>query len=120
MNHEDKISKKKVVWLCSFANKEIANILGCKDEIFAAPWITELINIFRNRTDIEITIISPNYFKNEASFFMLDNIKVYLYKYRLAFLPHKAYNLSVNYNIARNSILNIIEKIRPDKVCFFL
>lgn len=110
------MKKRKIVWLCHVANKEIAGLLGSKKEIFASPWITELIDLFRNREDVELSLISPNYYENEYKLVTIDNIKVYLYKYKPWFLPSKAYNLSYNYSIARNSVLKIIEDVKPDLI----
>jgi len=108
--------KKKIVWICNFANTEVANIIGAADNLLAAPWITELIQIFRNKEEIELSIISPNYYENKYRTFSLGNIKVYLYKYRFSFLPPKAYNLSLNYSVAKKNILSIINKIEPDLI----
>lgn len=108
--------KKRIVWLCSFANKEIADKIGSKKNIFTSPWITELINLFRKREDIDLFIISPNYYKNEFKHFNLDNIEVFLYKYKPWFLPNRAYNLSYNYKISVRSIMEIIENINPDLI----
>jgi glycosyltransferase involved in cell wall biosynthesis len=108
--------KKKVVWICAFANDEVKNILQSEKDFVAAPWISELIGLFRNRTDIDLCIISPNYFNNKHEEFKLGNIKICLYQYRYSFLPHKAYNLTFNYNIATRSVLKIVHKLNPDLI----
>ncbi|GHC58429.1 glycosyltransferase family 4 protein [Ulvibacter litoralis] len=108
--------KKKVVWICSFANEEVKNILESEKDIDAAPWISELIGIFRNREDIDLSIISPNYFNNEYKEFTLGNINIYLYKYKPSFLPHRAYNLTLNYKIATKSVLKIMGELNPDLI----
>lgn len=110
------MKKRKIVWLCSFANKEIADLLGSEKHLFVSPWITDLIELFRKREDIELSIISPNYYENKFKYFLIDNIKVYLYQYRPWYLPFEAYNLSYNYKIAQNSILKIIAGLNPDLV----
>jgi len=110
------MKKTKIIWLCNFANKEVANIIGSKKDIFASPWVTELIDLFRKRDDIELYIISPNYYENKFQHFTLDNIKVYLYKYRPWFLSYRAYNLSFNYKIAESSILKIVGNLKPDLI----
>ena len=108
--------KKKVVWICVFANEEVKNILESENNFVAAPWISELIDIFRNRDDIDLSIISPNYYNNEYKEFALGNINIYLYKYKPAFLPHRAYNLTLNYKTATRSVLKIIDKLNPDLI----
>ncbi|WP_339889385.1 glycosyltransferase family 4 protein [uncultured Flavobacterium sp.] len=110
------MEKKKIVWICSFANKEIQNIIGNDKSFFASPWITELIELFRNKEDIELSIISPNYYSNDYKFFKLDNIEVHLTQYRRSFIPAKAYNFSINYNTATNAILKVVDTIKPDLI----
>ena len=107
---------KKIIWICSFANEEVASMLKNDKKLFASPWITDLIELFREREDIELTIISPNYYSNNNLFFKLGNIKVHLTKYRRSFIPARAYNLTLNYNTARNSILKIVKEIKPDLI----
>tara|TARA_R110002124_G_C8974716_1_gene515924 strand:+ start:82223 stop:83443 length:1221 start_codon:yes stop_codon:yes gene_type:complete len=106
--------KKKIVWICHFANEEIRLKVNGKDNIFVAPWISDLIELFRNKEDIELSIISPNYFTNTNESFKLGKIQVYLFKYRLSFFPPKAYNLSINYKFSTSSILKIVDDIKPD------
>lgn len=113
---EIKRKQINVVWICSFANDEIRDILGTNKSLFAAPWITDLIELFRKRSDINLTIISPNYYDNSDVHFKLDNISVYLYKYKRAFIPGRAYNLTYNYNTATNSILKIFKELNPDVI----
>lgn len=108
------MKKIKIVWVCSFANAEVKSVLNSKTDFFASPWITELIELFRDREDIELTIISPNYYSNDYKFFKLGNVTVYLTKYRRFFLPHIAHNLTLNYHTATKPIVKIIESINPD------
>ena len=68
------MKKIKIIWICSFANKEIQNIIGSDISFFASPWITELIELFRVKDDLELFIISPNYYSNDYKFFKLGNI----------------------------------------------
>tara|TARA_R110002049_G_scaffold190301_1_gene358948 strand:+ start:3121 stop:4335 length:1215 start_codon:yes stop_codon:yes gene_type:complete len=107
---------KKIVWICVFANEEVKNILQSKRDFIAAPWISELIELFRNRKDVDLTIISPNYFNNEHKEFSLGNIKIYLYQYKPSLLPHRAYNLTLNYNKATSSVVKIVKNIEPDLI----
>ena len=106
----------KVIWICSFANQEIQKIIGNDKSFFASPWITELIELFRNKEDIELSIISPNYYSNDYKFFKLGNIEVHLTQYRRSFIPAKAYNLTLNYNTATNAILKVVDTIKPDLI----
>ena len=108
------MSKLKVVWICSFGNDEIKVMVDGKDSIFASPWISDLIKLFRDREDIDLTIISPNYYNNENRGFKLGKIQVNLYKYRISILPARAYNFTFNYRTATNSILKIVNDLKPD------
>lgn len=108
--------KKKIVWICFFANEEVKSVLKSEKDFFAAPWISELIRIFRYRDDIDLSIISPNYYNNKYKEFKLGAIKIYLYKYKNSLLPHKAYNLTLNYNKATQSVHNIVHKLNPDLI----
>lgn len=110
------VAKTKVVWICSFGNDEVKKIVDAKDDIFASPWISELIKLFREREEVELTIIAPNYYNNNYESFRLGKIQVYLYKYRISRLPPRAYNLTFNYRTATNSILRIVNDIKPDIV----
>jgi len=58
------IKKLKVVWICNFSNANVRNLLplakrGAKVSDFA-PWITNLIEEFKNFKDIELHVISPH------------------------------------------------------------
>lgn len=111
--------KIKIVWLCHFANEETSKRLGINTQPMIAPWINELILLFRNRDDVEIVIVSPNYYSNTAKDFFISNIHVYLFKYKPKVLPRVAYNLTFNYRISRNSIRSIIDKVKPDLIHLF-
>ncbi|SED67950.1 Glycosyltransferase involved in cell wall bisynthesis [Tenacibaculum sp. MAR_2010_89] len=108
------MNKSKIVWICSFGNDEIKKIVGGKDNVFVSPWISELIKLFREKEDIELVIISPNYYGNKNESFKLGKIQVKLYKYRSSMLPAKAYNFTFNYRIATNSVLKIVKDLKPD------
>jgi glycosyltransferase involved in cell wall biosynthesis len=70
--------------------------------------------LFRDKEEIELTIISPNYYNNKFEFFNLGKIQVYLYKYRFSMLPARAYNFAFNYSTVSNSILKIVNDVKPD------
>lgn len=110
---------KKVVWLCHFANDEVAKILGIENQPMLAPWISELIELFRHKDDVEIIMVSPNYYSNTEQDFIIDNIHIYLFKYKPNLLPKLAYNLTINYSISRRSIRKIIDLIKPDIIHLF-
>lgn len=108
--------KMKVIWLCSFENDEVAQLAGFKSGTLCSPWINELISLFRNKNDINLSIIAPNYFNNKYQYFKLNNIDLHLFKYRPFFLPKRAYNLNYNFNLTQKSVGKIIERIKPDLI----
>lgn len=108
------MQKMKVVWLCSFANEKLANSLKNNSSLFVSPWISDLIELFKNRNEIEFYIVSPNYYSNKNVNLKLNNFKVFLFKYRYFFQPHKLYNLSYNYYLSLYNIKRIIKTINPD------
>jgi glycosyltransferase involved in cell wall biosynthesis len=113
MSQKEKI---RVTWVCSFENEEVANLLGAKFTKSISPWITDLIELFRDKTDIELSIITPNYYTNKNSEVKINNITIYLFQYRPFYLPPRAYNLVYNYSFTRKNIAKIIETIVPDLI----
>jgi glycosyltransferase involved in cell wall biosynthesis len=109
----------KVVWLCAFANDEVAQKIGAVNHPIVSPWITDLIDLFRLKNDIELYVVSPNYYTNSHQNIFIDHINVILYKYRPVYIPKKAYNLSYNYKIIRSSVGEIVQKIQPDIIHLF-
>lgn len=108
--------KKKIVWLCSFTNAELQRNLNYEYYQQVAPWITDLIQLFKNNNDIDLTIISPNYYNNRDGRTRIGSIEIILFKYRLDWMPHRGYNL--NYNFARNrkKINTLITQLQPDLI----
>lgn len=106
----------KVVWLCHFANENIARKIGVNSGMDFAPWISELIKLFTNKNDVKLYIVAPNYYNNKNLSFQIDNVNIYLFKYKLPLLSRRADNLSLNYVISRKSVKNIINEIKPDLI----
>lgn len=113
MNQKEKI---KVVWLCHFASKELADKVGVKSELEFASWISQLIEMFRHKTDVDLHIVSPNYYSNKNIQFKIDLITVHLCKYRRSFLSRKAENLSFFYSVSKKNIGAKIKEINPDLI----
>lgn len=102
------------------ANEEIGKKINSDLSLSVSPWMTEFINLFKNKTDgLEITIISPNLFNNKSENFFIDDIKVHLIKYKQEFTPHRAHNLSFKYRISRNNISKIVHNVNPDLIHLF-
>ncbi len=113
----------KVVWLCHFANKEMKDYFSTPKVNEFAPWINELINLFKGRSEIELHIVSPNVFTNRDCSFMKDGITYHFYKH-IPFLYYntfikKVYNKLLienltNYFWIKHKIKNCVTKLNPD------
>jgi len=110
------MSKIKVVWVCHFANEYIAKNIGVESKMDIAPWIAELIKLFKDETEINLYIVAPNYYNNKNVSLKIDNINCYLYHYQPEIFPLRMVNLAYNYNTATNSVLKIIGEIQPDLI----
>jgi glycosyltransferase involved in cell wall biosynthesis len=110
----------KVVWICILANEEIGEKINSDLSLSVSSWMTEFIDLFKNnKHGLEITVISPNLYSNKEIFFVLNDIKVILIKYRPNFLPAAAYNLSLNYGLTRKKISALVDEINPDIIHLF-
>jgi len=93
----------KVVWLCHLSNSKLKKHFNVTNVNEFAPWISILIEMFKNNKDIEIHIVAPNVFTNKDTFFVLDGIHYYFYK-------HKPIPLFNKYFLKIHSILKIEER----------
>jgi len=113
----------KVVWLCHFANEEMKNYFGTPHVAEMAPWINNLIQIFQDRTDIELYVVAPNLFTNRDSRFEKNEVSYFFYK-RIPLPTNNKYVRGIysllkideitNYNWVKRKIVNVIQKIDPD------
>jgi len=137
------MKKTKVVWLCHFSNNLIREKLPLSkmrlrsftDHVFGlqkhhgfsdfTPWITSLINEFKNFTDIELHIISPHSgMRNFITEFNVNNVYYHFFKPDLPFIHKKIpqkYFLGKNpkYLFNRFLIARLISKIKPDLINIF-
>lgn len=112
----------KVVWICHFSNSEIRAKLGIKKDIQeTAPWVSSSINLFKNRSDINLYIISPYSGLKKDKEFVLDGIN---YKFLNTGMPILGRNwpsffrwdyLS-NFKSTRIKIVRKVKEINPDIV----
>ncbi|MCP4970271.1 MAG: glycosyltransferase family 4 protein [Arcobacter sp.] len=106
-------TKTKVVWLCHFSNQEIVNYFQTKKNNDFAPWINQLISIFENNSSFEVHIIAPNYFINEATTFLKNNIRYNFYKSNYPFINQKYINLNFFW-FAKRNVQKLVSEIKPD------
>ncbi len=114
--------KIKVVWLCHFVNSEIGDIIGGREASSMAPWMTDMIKLFENKEEIDVYIISPNYYNNKNVNFSLKGINYFFYKYTLLDAGHIKNQLTMlltNYSYQKNNVKKIVEKIQPSLIHLF-
>ena len=46
-----------------------------------SPWIQETLNLFKNKEDVEMHVVAPNYASNTDVFCEKDGISFHYYKY---------------------------------------
>jgi len=113
----------KIVWLCHFVNQEMKEYFNAPLVNEMAPWISKLINLFRNRTEVELHIVAPNIFNNTDCSFTKDAINYHFYK-RIPIPDNNKYVRKIhtilqieqitNFIWIKHKIANCIKKIDPD------
>jgi len=113
----------KVAWICYSADNEIQKLFSKKKIPEQAPWISSLKKGFFKYKNIELHIISPNYYLNRNINFRHKGITYHYYK-RYIFLPKKVYsflrmNYITNFWQYKHYIFKIINNIKPDIIHLF-
>jgi glycosyltransferase involved in cell wall biosynthesis len=113
----------KVVWLCNFANQEMNEHFKTSQLNEFAPWINNLIELFRIRTEVDLHIVAPNVFNNTDCSFNKDTINYHFYK-RIPIPYNNKYVRKIhtflqiehitNFFWIKRKIANCIRKINPD------
>lgn len=115
----------KVVWLCHFANSEMKTYFDTPNVKEFAPWISNLIELFKGIAGIELHIVAPNVFTNKDCVFSQDGITYHFYKHLpLLFqsvLLRKAYSFLkidfvTDYWYIKKKIEIVISSIKPDLI----
>lgn len=111
--------KLTVVWLCHLTNQ----LLNEKYNIEAnmcAYWMTQFVDIVKGE-DIDLHIVSPNYYTNKNDEYVINGVSYHLFKYysgignaKTAFVECAIFSNSLKIKIER-----IIESINPDIVHLF-
>lgn len=101
-----------------------------------SPWIQETLNLFKNKEDVEMHVVAPNYASNTDAFCEKDGISFHYYKYAPPVLsvfmliliklfvkhdePYKiaerTANLATRFCYPKHRIPKIIKKIQPDLI----
>lgn len=112
-----KTERIKVVWLCHFVNQEMKDYFGNQDISNFAPWISELISIFKNKEAIELHIIAPNAFTNDDVIFLNNNIYYHFYKiknFQNVFTRILTNGYLTNFIYVKRKVRKFINQIQPD------
>lgn len=116
-------NKLKVIWICHFSNEEVRKRLplakkGTQVSDYA-PWITNMIQEFKQFKDIEVHIISPHLgLKAITHSFDCEGIHYYFFKADIPFLnrhwPH-FFRLDAWTGYIRNRLIvrHFVNKINP-------
>lgn len=113
------MNKLKVVLLCHYWSKETEQMLGLKHYFRElSPWIQEYINLYKNKEDIELHVLAPNYTANKNISIFKEEIYYHFYHYAPTVLssfivPIIKYKLKHNepYKIAERSA-NVLTNFR--------
>lgn len=127
-------TKIKVVMLCHYWNDETKGRIN-KDFNMSelSPWIQEIINLFKNKQDVSLYVVAPNYATNKNAFFFENNINYYYYQYSFYFIAniivdifnfltnkkkssgiYGKLNILTSYIYPKYNIYRIVKKINPD------
>lgn len=127
--------KLKVVLLCHYWSKEAEEMIGKKHYFRElSPWIQEYINIFKNKNDIELHVVAPNYTSNINVDIEKDGIYFHFYhyapsvissciapvvKYKLKHeepfkIAERTANVLTNFKTVAKEVPAIVNRIEPD------
>jgi glycosyltransferase involved in cell wall biosynthesis len=109
----------KVVWLCHFANQEMKDHFHTPHVKEFAPWISNLIELFQDRTDIELHIVAPNIFTYNKQYVKIKNVHYHFFRITPNYIPRQVSFLfriepRTNYFFTKGRIRNTIRDINPD------
>ncbi len=127
----------KVVLLCQYWSEETKRMLGEKHYVRElSPWIQEILNSFKNKNDVELHVVAPNYASNINKYLTEEGIYYHFFQYSPPMLvsffswmvklllkhpePYKiaerTANLFTNYRFPKRKISKIIKDINPDLI----
>lgn len=113
------MKKTKVVWLCHLTNEHLDNHFN-KEMNMCAYWMTQFIDIIKYE-NIELHIVSPNYYNNRNADLSIDGVNYHLYKYYSGIGGTKSaiVECTIFSQILQNKVQRIISLIKPDIIHLF-
>lgn len=114
------MNKYKVVWLCHFTNDYLNNYFGIEKKELSR-WMDSFTNIVIGNEQLEIHIVSPNYWTNKDVVLNRDNVTYHLYKYRHTRIARIGVfeQLLTKERYIKNKTKKIIDSINPDVIHLF-
>lgn len=116
------MKKTKLVWICSFTNREIDSKLPVwKYTNEYAPWVTNLLKGFEEREDLEIHVISPKEYLKKQTTLFLNNIHYH-------FIPdgmpiwHRhwpeifRFDVFSNFYFFKKKVIKTVKRIHPNLI----
>ena len=81
------MGKKKVVLLSMYWSSDTKEMLGSKHYFRELqPWVQETINLFKNKNDVELHVVAPNFASNTDVDTQKDGIYFHFFNYAPKFL----------------------------------
>ena len=129
--------KKKIVLLSMYWSSDAEEMLGNKHYFRELqPWVQETINLFKNKTDVELHVVAPNFASNTDVEAIKDGIYFHFFNYAPRILcscvyplvrllvkhdePHKVsertVNLFTDFALPKKKIPAIINRTQPDLI----
>lgn len=116
------MQKIKIVWICRFMNRSMANRLNVGKNVRELhPWITLGIEEIKKRDDIELYVISPFSEIRRNKSFTEKNIHYYFIKTGMPFLKrewhHKIrFDIKSEYAVFNYQVRVLVNRIKPDLI----
>ncbi len=114
--------KLKIVWLCGFTNDNIQRLLKPHRNVgMIAIWISNLIEIFENKDDFELHIISTHQYISGYKHFTNNKVHYHFVNQGLPVSGRKwpsffPFDVWTDYYYIKKKIRMIIEAIQPDLI----
>lgn len=114
------MDRLKVVWLCHITNEKLNKHYNL-DVDMCAYWMTQFIEIV-DKCNIDLHVVSPNYYNNKNDVFTLDGVTYHLYKYHSGIGNLKAAFLELALTkewAVTHAVTRIVNEISPDILHLF-
>jgi glycosyltransferase involved in cell wall biosynthesis len=114
------IKKLKVVWLCYFTNKKVQDILKPRKRVNEiAPWISSMIPMFENNSEVELHVVSEHRWISGIKRFEEKGVHYHFYNRGIPFWGRHwpvffRLDMFNDYFFLKRTVAKIIHGINPD------